>query len=209
METEPAKNLSVFINYPFGKNYQHIFRAIVFAVIDCGYRAICAEEIINAGVDRLQKISDLILSCRFGIHDISMVALDKITKLPRFNMPFELGFFLGAAAAARAEEDKKFCLIFAHHAYDYRKCLSDISGHDIYVHDSNARKAIELVRDFLLPHNKDIVPGTMTILEHYQKFQKQFPVLCRDLGLNPENLIFNDYANLVSRWLELNAPPSK
>src|SRR5882724_10055411 len=87
---------SVFINCPFDSQYGAIFYALVFAVHDCGYFARCALEVDDSGLVRIQKIEQIISDCRFGIHDISRVESDPQTQLPRFNMPLELGLFLGA-----------------------------------------------------------------------------------------------------------------
>jgi hypothetical protein len=43
-----------------------------------------------------KRIFKLIEGCQFGIHDISRTELDTDSQLPRFNMPLELGMFLGA-----------------------------------------------------------------------------------------------------------------
>jgi hypothetical protein len=83
----------VFINCPFDDDYRPLFRAIVFAVIDCGFTPRCALEAISGAV-RLQRIVDIVRECKYGIHDLSRVELSD--GLPRFNMPFELGIFLGA-----------------------------------------------------------------------------------------------------------------
>ena len=45
------------------------------------------------------------------IHDISRTELDKKTSLPRFNMPFELGLFLGAKKFGAFDQSKKRTLI--------------------------------------------------------------------------------------------------
>ena len=86
---------SVFINCPFDSEYRAIFYALVFAVYDCGYVARCALEVDDSGLVRIQKIQQMISDCRFGVHDISRVESDPQTQLPRFNMPLELGLFLG------------------------------------------------------------------------------------------------------------------
>jgi len=87
---------SVFINCPFSADYQPLFRAILFAVYACSYRPRCALEISDSGQNRLEKIKNIIGQCKYGIHDISFMTLDKATGLPRFNMSFELGLFLAA-----------------------------------------------------------------------------------------------------------------
>ena len=92
----PQYQNSVFINCPFDGEYLPVFRAIVFTVSVCGLVPRCTLEHDDASQVRLEKIYRLIGSSAFGIHDISRTELDEENQLPRFNMPLELGFFLGA-----------------------------------------------------------------------------------------------------------------
>ena len=89
-------NDNVFLNCPFDPAYKQLFDAMVFAVHDCGFIARCALEEGDASQVRIDKIYNIIVDCRYGIHDISRTELDKNSGLPRFNMPLELGVFLGA-----------------------------------------------------------------------------------------------------------------
>ena len=86
----------VFINCPFDPQYEAVFDALVFAVFDCGFVARCALEIDDGSQIRIEKIFSIVEQCKFGIHDLSRTDLDQATGLPRFNMPLELGIFLGA-----------------------------------------------------------------------------------------------------------------
>src|SRR5437764_6982536 len=97
-------DLNVFVNCPFDDSYRAIFEALIFAIHDCGYIARCALEVSDASEVRIEKIAKIIAACRFGIHDISRTDLDNTTALPRFNMPLELGIFLGAKRFGRAEQ---------------------------------------------------------------------------------------------------------
>jgi hypothetical protein len=54
-----------------------------------------ALEVEDSGQARVQKILTIIEQSKFGIHDISRAGIDPSTRLARFNMPLELGFFLG------------------------------------------------------------------------------------------------------------------
>ena len=90
--------LDVFINCPFDDGYQSLLNALVFVVLDCGFRPRSALEEENSGNVRYEKVIAIIRECSFGIHDISRTDLDPENRLPRFNMPFELGLFLGAKA---------------------------------------------------------------------------------------------------------------
>ncbi|MEK6375316.1 MAG: hypothetical protein AABO58_21790 [Acidobacteriota bacterium] len=100
---QPATKTASSSNCPLDDVYRQLFEAVVFAVHDCGYIARCALEVDDASEVRIEKIAKIIASCKFGIHDISRTELDAGTDLPRFNMPLELGLFLGAKRFGRAE----------------------------------------------------------------------------------------------------------
>lgn len=104
------------------------------------------------------------------------MGLDKQTKLPRFNMPSELGLFLATKEFGGDRYHKKVALILDRHGYRYREALSDIAGQDISVR-SNAADAIRQVRDWLthsgnvtLPRGTGPVPGGSYICAQYRKF---------------------------------------
>jgi hypothetical protein len=119
---------NVFINCAFDLEFQPLFHAIAFAVIQCGYTVRCALEADDTGATRIDRIYRLIDECRFGIHDISRIEHDTVNNLPRFNMPFELGLFLGARRfGAKLQRDKQ-CLVLEAERYRYQKYLSDIAG---------------------------------------------------------------------------------
>jgi hypothetical protein len=118
----------VFINCPFDEPYQSMFYALVFAVHDCGFKVRCTLEIDDAGSVRFDNIVELIRECRFGIHDVSRTELDKVSSLPRFNMPLELGIFLGAMRFGSGKQRQKHSLVLDREPYRYQKFVSDISG---------------------------------------------------------------------------------
>lgn len=109
--SEPAYDRNVFLNCPFDEEYQPLFRAMVFTVEDCGFRARCALEAENSGEVRIDKINRIIRECRHGIHDISRTEPDPVNSLPRFNMPLELGLFRGAREFGSRVQQQKNCLI--------------------------------------------------------------------------------------------------
>jgi hypothetical protein len=102
---------NVFINCPFDAGYAAIFEAIVFAVIVCGFRALCARIKLDSSEFRLNKIMDLIAASKYSIHDLSRVELDEGSALPRFNMPLELGLDLGCKRFSPSRKSKS-SLIF-------------------------------------------------------------------------------------------------
>lgn len=197
----------VFINCPFDPDYRSMLDALVFAVHDCGFQARCALEIDDSGRVRIENIVELIRECRYGIHDISRTELDSASNLPRFNMPLELGLFLGATRFGSPKQQRKRALILDQEPYRYQKFISDIAGQDIKPHDGDPELAIRQVRNWLSssPTMADIlIPGPRRIVERYWLFRDELPELCRRVRLDPDDLIFNDFTTCVSEWLKEN-----
>jgi hypothetical protein len=192
----------VFINCPFDAGYRPIFNAIIFTVYDVGFVARCALEEDDAADFRLSKIERIIEECKFGISDLSAVALDAGTGLPRFNMPFELGLFLGCKRFGLSNQGKKRCLILDNDSYRYRTFISDISGQDIHAHAGDSKRAIREVRDWLQGTSKRTgLPGGGEIVEHYRRFQNDLPDICAALALEPNKLTFLDLSQTITDWL--------
>jgi hypothetical protein len=198
---------SVFVNCPFDDAYRPLFESIVFAIHDCGYIARCALEIDDASQVRIEKIATIIAACRFGIHDISRTEPDAVTNLPRFNMPLELGMFLGAKRYGRAEQKQKSCLILDVERYRFQKFISDIAGQDIAAHGGEPSRAIRAVRDWLSNATpKSIrIPGGAMIARRYDLFRMDLPAMCERLQLSVDELTFNNYVVQVEEWLKLNS----
>ena len=197
-------NDSVFINCPFDSVYKSLFDAIVFAVHDCGFVARCALEEGDASQVRIDKIYNIIEACRYGIHDISRTELDETSGLPRFNMPLELGIFLGAKRFGVEEQESKKCLVMDREQYRYRKFISDIAGQDIFFHNNSPEEVVRVVRNWLLTESdRRTVLGGGTIWKHYQDFLNDLPQLAQRFQLEIEDLEFFDYTFIISEWLSL------
>ena len=204
-----AYSENVFINCPFDSEYRHLFDALVFAVHDCGFVARCALEIEDASQVRIEKITDIIRDCRLGIHDISRTEPDPHSALPRFNMPLELGMFLGAKRYGPPQQRRKLCLILDRDRdrYRYQQFCSDISGQDIQAHSASPLLAVKLVRNWLRNATRNsgvVIPGGTRMQERYELFQSELPALCDQLHLDRNDLIFNDFTTLVAEWLKEN-----
>ncbi len=203
MKGEYSKN--VFINCPFDEMYLAIFRAVVFTVFYCGYDARCALEVSDSSEVRIDKTLRIISECRYGINDISRTELDKGTSLPRFNMPLELGMFLGAKRFGDEVQRKKVCLILDKEPYRYQGFISDIAGQDIQSHKNDVSNAIKIVRNWLRSVSGRIaITGGAEIIKRYHKFISELPLICKGLKLSVDEMTFNDYADIVSEWLRQN-----
>ena len=195
---------SVFINCPFDAAYQPLFRALIFAVHDCGFLARCALEVDDSGQPRIEQLYDLIGESRLGIHDISRTELNE-NGLPRFNMPLELGIFLGATRFGTRLHRDKASKVLDIERYRFQEFISDIAGQDPAAHKGDPAEAITIVRDWLQVHQRveARIPSGTIIAERYSRFQDELPVLCRPY-LDPDALTFIDFQQVVDVWLRIN-----
>ena len=199
----PPYNDNVFLNCPFDLAYKQLFDAMVFAVHDCGFIARCALEEEDASQVRIDKIYNIIADCRYGIHDISRTELDETSGLPRFNMPLELGVFLGAKQFGKNEQKRGNCLILDKEQYRYQKFISDIAGQDVPAHNNDPEKMVKAVRDWLLTaSDRKTIPSGSIIWKRYQKFRQELPQIAQAFQLEVEELIFNDYTFVLAEWLK-------
>lgn len=199
-------SLNVFINCPFDNEYRPLMDALVFSIYDCGHKPRCALEEHNSGNVRVDKIKKLILNSKFGIHDISRTELDSKSGFPRFNMPLELGVFLGAQFFGNKQQKNKNCLIIDSENYRYQSFISDIAGQDIRAHNSNPEQLIKLVRDWLHDANGGsiIIPGAKVMASRFNQFKHDLPKMCEEVKKEVDELTFVDRAMLISSWLTEN-----
>lgn len=194
---------SVFINCPFDEEYMHIFDALIFSIFDCGFVPRCAMEIDDSAQVRIEKICKIIEECKFAVHDISRTELDSNTQLPRFNMPLELGMFLGARRFGAKHQRDKSCLILDREHYRFQAFISDIAGQDVRSHDNNPQTAVSCIRGWLnAASGRKTIPGGSEIWRRYQEYRDDLPNLCVEAGLTIEEMTFNDKATFASTWLQ-------
>ena len=197
---------NVFINCPFDSDYKPVFDSLVFVIQDAGFIARCALEISDGTQNRLQKILAIVAECRYGIHDLSRTELDPTNSLPRFNMPFELGLFMGCKWFGNKMQRAKSCLILDRDLYRYQKFISDISGQDIYCHNDQPEQALGMVRNWLRTESKrSDMPGKAAIWRRYYQFRLDLPSLCHKFKIEADELTFADYTQIVAEWLRQSA----
>jgi len=193
---------NVFINCPFDGEYGPLFQALVFSVQLCGFVPRSALELVDGSEVRIGKIVRIIAESRYGIHDLSRTELDSESGLPRFNMPLELGLFLGAKFYGAEIHQRKAAVIFDFHRYRYQQFCSDIAGQDIRAHSGNERELIRGIRDSLAtwrPYAE--IPSGSVIYARYRRFVRRLPRMATDASLRVRELTFNDLTRLVGEWL--------
>ena len=197
-----SRDRDVFINCPFDGEYQDFFRAIVFVVLRSGFRPRCALETDDSSQNRFEKICQIIAECRYGIHDISRTELDLRSKLPRFNMPLELGIFFGAKRFGGRAQKKKRCIVLDREKFRYQKFISDISGQDIHSHEARLTVLLAELASWLRTESHDqMVPGGKRMAAEFSKFKDELPKMCAGRHLDPDELTFGDYARIVEQHL--------
>jgi hypothetical protein len=200
---------SVFINCPFSTDYQDQFRATVFTVVRSGFTARCARENDDGGEVRFDKICRIIKDCGYGIHDISKTEPDPDSALPRFNMPFELGLFLGAKRFGASTDRAKKALILDREAFRYQAFLSDIAGQDIHSHDGVVDLLIEKVATWLRDEVRDPdVPGGRAIAAEYARFRADVPAICAIKRLQSDEITFKDFRAMAAEWIVADSAPT-
>lgn len=119
---------SAFLNLPYDSRFQNLFLAYIAGLTSFGLVPRATLE-IPGGQRRLDRILTLIRSCRFSLHDLSRVELDRThPPTPRFNMPFELGL-------AVALRHRHTWFVFESKIRRLQKSLSDLDGTDVYIHN--------------------------------------------------------------------------
>lgn len=193
---------NVFINCPFSVDYQAHFRAIIFTVVRSGFTPRCARESDDGGEVRLDKICRIIRECPYSVHDISKTELDADSGLPRFNIPFELGLFLGAKRFGGRSLGRKKTLIFDKDPYCYQSYISDIAGQDIHEHKGEVDQLIRELTAWLRNEVRDPkVPGGFAIAAEFKKFRGDLPAIAGDMQLQVSELTFNDLVEVIARWI--------
>jgi len=196
---------NVFLNCPFDRRYRPMLRALMFAIRDCGFIVRSALEVQDSSDLRFQKIVRIIRASQYAIHDISRVQFDRSTRLPRFNMPLELGLFLGAKEFGDTDQQAKRSLVLDRTPYRYQKLCSDIAGQDIEAHANKPSKAIELVRNWLSGPASEYgsrIPSGSVVAERYLQFIADLPQWCERQKLVISQLTYGDDDLLIIDWLK-------
>ena len=197
-----ASTRDVFVNCAFDLGFQPIFHGIVFAIIRSGFRARCALETQDGAETRFAKIQQIIEQCRYGIHDISRTESDGTPPLPRFNMPLELGVFLGAKRYGDARQKRKRALILDREQYRYQRLISDIAGQDIVSHNGNPADAIAAVTTWLRQQSRvTSIPGGQAVATEYALFQQDLPAILAARMLNVSEMTFGDFSAIAAAWI--------
>lgn len=200
----PDYDVNVFINCPFDDAYEPLFRAMVFTIFECGFVPRCAKGPSTQN-RRFERIIELIGESRYGIHDLSRIEMGK---LPRNNMPLELGVFIGCWRFGTGYDYEKEYLILDKEAHRYNQHISDLKADDISYHEDQPRQLVEAVRDWLAdrPFRVDAaaysIASADVVVERYERFLQEAPALAAAKSRTFSRLRFSEYCEVVVAWLQ-------
>lgn len=197
-------NFNVFFNCPFDEQYEPTFKAALFTIFRCGFTLRCAKEFNDTGKIRIDNIVKLIEESKYGINDLCRVELDNDLKLPRFNMPLELGIFIGAIkfGTKRIQKSKEY-LILDNEKFRFKSFISDLGGQDIKSY-STIESAVKVIRDWLSNKTSMILPSSNFIYDEYLMFKKNLPEMCNNNRWSEDELTYKEIVSLTIIWIQLN-----
>lgn len=194
----------VFINCPFDKEYRLLLNSLLFTILYLGAEPSISETRSSSDI-RINKIKELIAEAEYGIHDLSRCRLKKISELPRFNMPFELGLDIGSLEYGNRKQKQKKILILEREKYFYQKVLSDISGQDIRNHNDKPIELIEIIRDWFSTLNeKKKYDSPTKIWNAFNKFNKDFLKRSKEDGYRNDRIMklpLSSYISSSKKWI--------
>ena len=165
-----ATPTDVFVNVPFDRQYERLYLALIAGLTGLGLTPRSALEVAEVEA-RLERIFGLMKSCRYSLHDLSRVQLDrKAPRCPRFNMPFELGL---AVALKLMGTDHRW-RVFEEQAFRAQKSLSDINGFDPMIHNGSVAGMLNALADTFVKENRPGIRDLMRAYRHLAKFAKKW-----------------------------------
>lgn len=144
MNAAQPDSTSVFINVPFDLQYERLFLTLISGLVAFGRKPRCVLEIPQSK-ERLDRLMEIIDLCAVSVHDLSRVQ-GTLTphhgRLPRFNMPFELGL-----AVARAKIGKHQVFILEAVPHRFEATTSDLKGYDALIHEGTVKGLLGCIVD--------------------------------------------------------------
>jgi hypothetical protein len=190
-----VKDDRVFLNVPYDPQFKNLYIAYIVGLTELGLKP-TATLAIPGGEARLDRIFELIQTCRYSVHDLSRVELSRTPPAtPRFNMPFELGM---AVAWAKLHPERHTYIACESVNRRAQKSLSDMGGTDFNIHSGTPRGVMrELCNAFVRQREKPTVPGMM---KRYEMVRKLIPKMMQQNGAETlfEARAFEDLVGLAA-----------
>ena len=187
---------AAFLNIPYDKQFEKLYLAYIAGITSFGLVPKATLE-IPGGVRRLDRISELIQTCKYSFHDLSRVQVDRSKpRTPRFNMPFELGLTIGLAKSKLGKDQIWFVFEALNHRI--QKSLSDLNGTDIYVHHGTVKGIFRELGNALVRSVGRPTVSEMTKV--YNRLRKALPEIMKRRGATSgfQASVFHDLVFLAA-----------
>jgi hypothetical protein len=152
----------VFLNFPFDRQHERLFIAAIGTLVTLGLNPRCVLE-IPPQEDRVRRLFQIVRGCAFSLHDLSRVnvATAGAFRVPRFNMPFELGLAVAHSLSAghRSTTQCHQWRILEARRFRLNASLSDIAGYDPYIHGGTVRGMLLALQDIFA----EVTPRRVTL----------------------------------------------
>jgi hypothetical protein len=166
-----------FLNIPYDQQFEKLYLAYIVGLTALGF-APRATLGVPKDARRLNRIFNLIQTCRYSVHDLSRIQLDsKAPRSPRFNMPFELGLAVAWSNLNPSSHSWVGCDAVPHRPL---KSLSDLNGTDFHIHGGTVRGVLAaLCNAFVSRGERPTVPRMM---RSYLRLRQASAALQADAG---------------------------
>ena len=172
-----SRDRSVFLNIPYDAAFENLLLAYIAGISAFGFTPRATLE-VPFGQRRLDRILDLISQCKYSIHDLSRVQLDRTApRTPRFNMPFELGLTIALERAAFPDHSWVVCETVRRRI---NKSLSDLDGTDAYVHGGTIAGVFRELGNAFVGTARQ--PGVREMSQIYRVLRAQLAGVLRNAG---------------------------
>lgn len=185
---------AVFLNIPYDEEFRDLYIAYIVGLCQLGLVPHIASE-IPGGDRRLDRIFDLIKSCRYSIHDLSRVELGQSpSAVPRFNMPLELGMTI---AWQKLRPSQHTWFVWEAEPYRLQRSTSDLNGTDPNIHFGTPEGVLGEMRNTFQP---DRAPSIQALVDLYRFISNSLNAVLRRNGTrNPyDRSVFKELCWLSS-----------
>jgi hypothetical protein len=158
----PPDPNAVFLNIPYDEEFSSLYIAYIVGLYQPDLVPHLSSE-IPGGERRLNRILQLIKSCRYSIHDLSRVELSTTPEgAPRFNMPLELGMTI---IWTDFYPSRHTWFVWESEPYRLQRSASDLNGTDPYIHNGTPEGVL---RELCNAFRRDSSPPVPRMLEVYR-----------------------------------------
>lgn len=146
---------AVFLNIPYDEEFRSLYIAYIVGLFQLDLVPHLSSE-LPGGESRLNRIFQLIQSCRYSIHDLSRVELGgSPSAAPRFNMPLELGMTI---TWQTLNPDRHTWFVFESERYRLQRSASDLNGTDANIHSGTPEGVLRELRNAFRRESSPSVP---------------------------------------------------